>query len=179
MDEGTKISDDDIRLFRESVAGVRPLSVQRIIPQRTPPKPRARFRRADDRQVLADSLDDTVDAAELGTGEELWFHKAGIQRQVVRKLRRGHYRAAAALDLHGMSVAAARPALAEFIAEAHARDLRCVRVVHGKGRRSGPQGPVLKGKVSQWLQRRADVLAFCSARPVDGGTGAVYVLLSR
>jgi DNA-nicking Smr family endonuclease len=39
--------------------------------------------------------------------------------------------------------------------------------------------PVLKGKVNHWLQQRDEVLAFCSARPVDGGTGAVYVLLKR
>ena len=54
-----------------------------------------------------------------------------------------------------------------------------VRIVHGKGLGSGPRGPVLKGAVNVWLRNSAAVLAFSSARPVDGGTGALYVLLGR
>jgi len=53
-----------------------------------------------------------------------------------------------------------------------------VRIVHGKGLRSGHRGPVLKAAVSAVLRRTGAVLAYVSARPVDGGTGAVYVLLS-
>ncbi|NIW87182.1 MAG: DNA mismatch repair protein MutS, partial [Gammaproteobacteria bacterium] len=60
-----------------------------------------------------------------------------------------------------------------------ARQLRCVRVVHGKGHGSLHKLPVLKTKVQGWLRQRDEVLAFCSARPVDGGTGAVYVLLKK
>ena len=81
------------------------------------------------------------------------------------------------IDLHGMTGAEAREALRVFIAEATARRMTCVRVIHGKGRRSGPRGPVLKNVVNLWLQRSDDVLAFGSARTVDGGSGAVYVLL--
>jgi DNA-nicking Smr family endonuclease len=51
-------------------------------------------------------------------------------------------------------------------------------VIHGKGRGSGPRGPVLKHVVNHWLRRMDDVAAFATARPVDGGTGAVYVLLA-
>jgi len=58
-------------------------------------------------------------------------------------------------------------------------DARCVRIIHGKGRRSGPRGPVLKNMVSKVLQKTAAVVAFTSARPIDGGTGALYVLLAR
>jgi DNA-nicking Smr family endonuclease len=67
--------------------------------------------------------------------------------------------------------------VAQFIAECRDRDLRCVRIVHGKGNGSPNSGPVLKGLLDGWLRRRRDVLAYVSARPVDGGTGAVYVLL--
>jgi DNA-nicking Smr family endonuclease len=84
---------------------------------------------------------------------------------------------AAELDLHGMTSELARSALREFMAECRRRDHRCVRIIHGKGRGSSNRGPVLKGKVNRWLRQRDDVLAFCSARPVDGGTGALYVLL--
>jgi DNA-nicking Smr family endonuclease len=72
----------------------------------------------------------------------------------------------------------AKAALYEFLSAAGLAGIRCVRVIHGKGRRSGHQGPVLKRKLGRWLQLRDDVLAYCSARPVDGGTGAVYVLLA-
>jgi DNA-nicking Smr family endonuclease len=58
-------------------------------------------------------------------------------------------------------------------------DKRCVRIIHGKGKSSEGKLPVLKGKVNSWLRQRDEVIAFCSARPSDGGTGAVYVLLKR
>jgi len=64
-----------------------------------------------------------------------------------------------------------------FISEVRNRGLRCIRIIHGKGYGSSNQGPVIKPLVNQWLRKKAEILAFCSARPVDGGTGAVYVLV--
>ena len=84
----------------------------------------------------------------------------------------------AEIDLHGLTVAEAKQALREFIAHAQERDIRCLRIIHGKGLRSGHRGPVLKSAVSAVLRRTGAVLAYVSARQVDGGTGAVYVLLS-
>ena len=52
-----------------------------------------------------------------------------------------------------------------------------MRVIHGKGLGSGPRGPVIKQSVNVILRRTDAVVAFCTARPVDGGTGAIYVLL--
>jgi DNA-nicking Smr family endonuclease len=76
-----------------------------------------------------------------------------------------------------MNAAAAQATIAEFLAQAYARGLRCVRIVHGKGLRSKASGPVLKVLTDRLLRRRNDVIAFASARPVQGGTGAVIVLL--
>ena len=96
----------------------------------------------------------------------------------MRKLARGKYAVQAEIDLHGMTVEEARPRLADFI-EYNARSGKsCVRVVHGKGLGSGQRGPVLKSSVNRWLRRWDYVLAFVSTRQVDGGTGAIYVLLS-
>ncbi len=81
------------------------------------------------------------------------------------------------LDLHGLNQTAARDRLVEFIAHSRNSGRRCVRIVHGKGYRSGARGPVLKTAVNLWLRRHVDVMAFTSARAIDGGTGAVYVLL--
>jgi DNA-nicking Smr family endonuclease len=72
----------------------------------------------------------------------------------------------------------AKEALRTFLAQALARHIRCVRIIHGKGLRSGHRGPVLKGAVSSVLRRVGPVLAYVSARQVDGGTGALYVLLA-
>lgn len=169
-------SDEDRELFRKAIEGVRPLEDRPEPPTRPAPPPRARFRRADEQAVLEESLAANPEA-EGDTGEHLAFRRHGVSPTLFRKLRRGEICVRDEIDLHGFTAAEARAALYEFLAEARALDLRCVRVIHGKGLRSGHHGPVLKRKLGRWLQLRDDVLAYCSARPVDGGTGAVYVLL--
>jgi len=170
-------SDEERELFRKAVEGARPLPQRKHAHAKpAPPPPRARFRRADEAAVLEESLASNPEA-ESDTGEDLSFRRSSVGLPVFRKLRRGEISVRDEIDLHGLTAAEARPALYEFLAEANAAGLRCVRVIHGKGRRSGHQGPVLKRKLGRWLQVREDVLAYCSARPVDGGTGAVYVLL--
>ncbi len=82
------------------------------------------------------------------------------------------------IDLHGLTVAEAKAALRQFLVAALEQQVRCVRIIHGKGLRSGHRGPVLKGAVNAMLRRSDAVLAYVSARQVDGGTGAVYVLLA-
>ena len=171
------MSEDDRRAFREAMNGVRPLPARE--PVATAPRPRAvaRFARAEDREVLRESLLPPADPALLDTGEELTYRRPGVREDVLRRLRRGQFAVAAEIDLHGLGRHAAHEALRQFISEAATRSLGCVRVIHGKGRGSGPRGPVLKHVVNHWLRRMDDVLAFASARPVDGGTGAVCVLL--
>jgi DNA-nicking Smr family endonuclease len=107
----------------------------------------------------------------------LSFRRGGVRDQVMRRLRRGLYPTEDELDLHGLNQTAARDQLAQFIARSRYAGRRCVRIVHGKGYRSGARGPVLKTAVNLWLRRHTDVMAFTSARMIDGGTGAVYVLL--
>ncbi|RZJ50981.1 MAG: DNA mismatch repair protein MutS, partial [Acidovorax sp.] len=60
---------------------------------------------------------------------------------------------------------------------AHKTGLRCLRVVHGKGLGSPGKSPVLKSRVQRWLVQKSEVLAFVQARPIDGGAGALVVLL--
>ncbi len=170
--------DEEARLFREWVRDVKPLADDRQAARPRKPPPRARFTRADRYAVLQESLSGTADDPALAAGDELVFHRAGLQSPVLRKLRRGQYRVQAELDLHGLNVAEAKNVLREFLVEALQRQLRCVRIIHGKGLRSGHRGPVLKSAVSGVLGRTAAVVAYVSARPVDGGTGAVYVLLA-
>ena len=171
--------EDDKQLFREAVRDVRPIRAPARAAGARKPSARARFTRAERAAVLIDSLKAPTDDAGIETGEELSFHRPGVQDTVLRKLRRGQYRVEAEIDLHGLTLREARSELSAFLAECLARQVQCVRIVHGKGLRSGNRGPVLKGAVNRILQRTGPVIAFCSARRVDGGTGALYVLLSR
>jgi DNA-nicking Smr family endonuclease len=176
----TPDDEDDIRLFREAVQDVKRLPRREVPPvtSRRRPVPVARFSRADRHAVLLESLDGETGDPELAAGDELVYARDGVQISILRKLRRGQYRVQAEIDLHGLTVAEAKMALRDFLAEALHRQFKCVRIIHGKGLRSGHRGPVLKGAVSSVLRRVGAVVAYVSAREVDGGTGAVYVLLA-
>ena len=170
--------DDDADTFREAMRDVRRLRNAPARAAEVPkPPPRARFTRADQLEVLKESLLPPADEAALATGDELSFRRPHITEAVLTKLRRGHFAVEAEIDLHGMTAAEAKAALRDFIIQAVNRRMSCVRIIHGKGRGSGPRGPVLKNVVNQWLQRIDLIQAFGSARQVDGGSGAVYVLL--
>lgn len=173
------ISDAERELFRETLDGVLPLKPDAAQGRRhrPPPPPRPRSTEADEAAVIGELLDH--DPEDFETGDELVYRQPGVQHAVMRRLRRGHYRCQAELDLHGLFAGVARREVAAFLAEARAAGHHCVRIVHGKGLRSGNRGPVLKARLAGWLRQRHEVLAFCSARPADGGTGAVYVLLRR
>ncbi|MCC5812711.1 MAG: Smr/MutS family protein [Ectothiorhodospiraceae bacterium] len=168
---------DELALFRQAVADVTPLRQDRVHLRPPRPRPVPRQTLADEARVVEELLTHEIEPEMLETGEELLFARPGVQKRVLRKLRRGQYPPQEELDLHGMTVAVAHQALRAFLMECRHHHLRCVRVIHGKGNRSSNRGPVLKTKVDRWLRQWDDVIAFSSARPVDGGTGAVYVLL--
>lgn len=179
MSKRSDIDAENKRLFRQAMADVRRLSTDRSPLKLSQPKPEPRQTQADEAKVLEDMLSDEFDPIDVATGEELLFARPGIQKQVLRKLRQGKFAVEAELDLHGLRVEQARQVLARFLGQSRDKGIRCVRVIHGKGLGSFQKQPVLKDKTNRWLQQRDEVLAFCSARPVDGGTGAVYVLLKR
>lgn len=173
------ISAEDSALFRQAVEGTRPLKHDKVETHRTRPAPRVAPQAEDHDPWSVDGLSDEMEMEPVAAVEELLFQRPGLQTTVMRKLRRGQFANEAELDLHGMRVEEARSAVGEFLDMASRQGLRCVRIVHGKGYGSRSDMPVLKNRVNGWLRQRAEVLAFCSARPVDGGTGAVYVLIKR
>ncbi len=178
---GKRETPAEVELFRDAVRDVKPLPprVRARAPAAGPkPPPRARFTAADRAMVLVESLEGSGPGEISDTGDEISFRRPGVQDGVMRKLKRGEYRVEDVCDLHGLRVNEARQALREFLADALARRLRCVRIIHGKGMGSGPRGPVLKNAVNLILRKTAPVVAFTSARRVDGGTGAINVLLS-
>jgi DNA-nicking Smr family endonuclease len=167
------LSDEDSRLFRETVGLVSPVACDRVQPERKPPSPHPR-RRAQD----VDWSDTTpVDIPLLATGDVMSFAASGIQKRVLRHLRAGGFEADAELDLHGLTVDEAKRRLGGFLHACLADGCRCLHLIHGKGYRSDGDYPILKNRVNLWLRQHPGVLAFCTARPAEGGTGAVYVLL--
>jgi DNA-nicking Smr family endonuclease len=178
-DEAHSNGDRDVELFREAVSDVKPLTQRaRATPSKRKPPARARFTAADRALALVESLQGPSVDEITDTGDEIAFRRDGVQDSVMRKLKRGEYRVEDVCDLHGLRVDEAKAALREFLAESLAHRLRCVRVIHGKGMNSGPRGPVIKTAVNMILRKTGPVLAFTSARRVDGGTGAINVLLS-
>lgn len=171
-------NDDDLALFRQAVGQVKPLRQDRVAPN-APRPPDPKRRRLDDRQVMIESLTGQLDPSELETGEELIYLREGADRSLLKKLRRGGYRASAELDLHGHTEAQAREAVRLFLADCLLHRDLCVRIIHGKGLGSGNAGPVIKPALNRWLRLADSVIAFASAPPHDGGTGALYVLLKR
>ncbi|HEY8521259.1 MAG TPA: Smr/MutS family protein [Gammaproteobacteria bacterium] len=167
---------DDRRAFAEAMRGVKPLEREARAERTRRPPPRARQRRAADLETLASSV--AAHGADVAA-HDTSFRRAGISERTLRELGRGRFRVQAELDLHGMTRAEAREALKAFVADARDAGLGCVRVIHGKGRRSGPDGPVLKASVQTWLTQWEDVLAFAPARAEHGGSGALLVLLRR
>jgi DNA-nicking Smr family endonuclease len=181
----------DAKDFRAAVRDVKPLAQTPLAKGLAKPKPRPRLRKPAAASIsenldevmplISTPLLDTTDALASDTaitgGAVLTFQRAGVRTQVMRRLRRGLHPIEGELDLHGLSQTAARDQLADFIVRSRDAGCRCVRIIHGKGYRSGARGPVLKTAVDLWLRRHMDVIAFTSARMIDGGTGALYVLL--
>lgn len=179
MDKKSNRNADAGSQFRRAIGSVDPLAQDWIETGRPKPEPVPRQSRADERQVLEEMASAEFDPAALETGEELTYCAPGFQDRQFRKLRRGQFSVEAELDLHGMTTAAAKEEVSRFLEQARDSGRRCVRIVHGKGLGSRHGKPVLKNRLQRWLRQRDEVLAFCSARPVDGGTGAVYVVVKR
>ena len=173
------VDDKDSKIFKRATDGVRILDQDKVLPHSDRPKPVPKQTLRDERAVVNSLLSDEFEPTSIETGDELLHIRPGLQKSVMRKLRRGEYIVAAELDLHGYTVAQAREALTDFLGSVRRARHICVRIVHGKGRGSPGKKPVLKNKVFTWLCQRDEVLAVCPARSFDGGAGAVYVLLRK
>lgn len=172
-------SPEDRHLFRVHLEDVTPITPHgRIVhpPIRLPPIPLSLLH--DERKVIYESLHDPSSWDEdVQTGEELSYLRTGLSRQILRRLRRGDWVTQAELDLHGLTKIEAKIEIANFLFECKRRGIRCIRIIHGKGLGSKNREPILKIHVRHWLMQRDEVMAYVQARPVDGGGGAVIVLL--
>jgi len=172
-------SDDDHDLFVHAIGPVRRIAHGQAQIEKAKPAPDPRQSRLDEERVPGEMIDSVIDPAFIEVGEELSYLKDGHSPTLLRKLKRGAFSIADEIDLHQMTAATAREAITGFLADSKRAAKLCVRIIHGKGLRSRNEGPVLKRLVDSLLRRRADVLAFASAKPNEGGTGATIVLLRR
>lgn len=175
-------NSSDSALFRDAVAGSRPLET----PARHALSPNKPNKKARHRNSLVKPSASAAEYSPSGSpgphpgdafGEELSYNCGTISRREFRDLKRAKVRVGDELDLHGLTQAQAASILLDFLAEALERNYRCIRIVHGKGLRSGAAGPALKALVNRELRAHPQVAAFTSAPRSDGGTGAVYALL--
>ena len=176
-DESDKDNQDDSDLFRQAMRGVTPLKPDnRVRRKPVPGKPPAQP--AQNEPAMFEERF-TQGMLEQECPDQLYFERpGGTQKSVLKKLRTGKLGVDSTLDLHGLNVEEARLQLADFLEECRQFGYRHVIIIHGKGFRSQSK-PVIKPMVNRWLRQADEVLAFCSAQPKDGGTGAVYVLLRR
>ncbi|HNQ03904.1 MAG TPA: Smr/MutS family protein [Thiobacillaceae bacterium] len=166
-------------VFRQAMVDVTPLTPHGRNPSYpSRPLPLPRFLLRDEQEALAASLEDPIQwDVDTEFEADVSFLRPGLSRQTLRRLRRGEWPPRLELDLHGHTRAQAKGELVAFLRDCKRRGIRCVRIIHGKGMRSKNREPVLKAHVRHWLMQRDEVLAFVQARPADGGSGAVVVLL--
>lgn len=179
----TKKPDSDPESFRELMRGVRPLkhATKIFLQSKTPATPGLQERRT------AATLRTSATANQLAAEEfikpvkpydTLDFKRDGVQHGVYKKLRQGKYAIDSRLDLHRMTVSQARTATLNFVRDCFSHEVRCALITHGRG--EGRERPaLLKSCVNHWLQQLDEVLAFHSAQPQHGGTGATYLLLRK
>jgi DNA-nicking Smr family endonuclease len=174
-----EISEEDRRLFADAVGPIRSLRTQRDELHRERPAPEPTQALLDEARVTEELMSSLIDPAAIEVGEEISYLKDGVAPRVLRDLKRGRFSIRDEIDLHQMTLVVAREAMKEFLEYNRRGDRLCVKIIHGKGLRSRAAGPVLKRMVDSTLRKRGDVIAFASAKPAEGGTGATLVLLKQ
>jgi DNA-nicking Smr family endonuclease len=184
------VAEDDEKSFSDLMAGegVKPLSKSddkvRLKSRSTSPE-QSRVRKV--AAVTHANQDDWDLVPPLGPHDVVEFKSDGIQDGVFRKLKQGAYSGDARLDLHRHTVDDAHRALSRFVRDCNQNEIRSGLILHGKGFHSrareqnadGKEISRIKSCVVHWLKGMEDVMAFSSARPADGGTGALYVLFRK
>jgi len=177
---------NDTSLFLDAVAGVKPLDARERerVAHPAPAFPNREVTHPDAEALaeLCDLVTGTTPFDITDSDEYVEGAMVGLDPRLLRRLRGGEFAYQAHLDLHGMTSDEARGEVEAFLTRAYQNGKRCVLIIHGRGRNSKDQIPVLKSKLTTWLARGQSarrILAFTSARACDGGAGAIYVLLRR
>jgi len=170
------LTPEDSDLFRLTIGKVHTVKNDKVLlTAANKPKPFPKSQVINVEEHLSGAVE--FDIEQVGLEDSLSFTAPGLQHNVLKKLRKGHFGRDAEIDLHGLNSNEAKRQLLHFLHDCVKDGCRCVHIVHGKGYRSADNHPVLKNNLNLWLRQHQDVQAFCSAPPKDGGAGAVFVLL--
>ncbi len=176
--DNNKITDAERKLFQAHMKDVKPLQTDKIEVFRDLKNTRPFYdKSSDEQQDLPDPLSDEWESSLVKGEEFIFYSQPGLQYKTQKQLRQGKIPVDDHLDLHGLRIEESREDLLQFISFAQKNHSRCILLVHGKGYRAENGIPILKNKVNNWLRQHPDVIAFSSAQPRDGGTGAVYILI--
>ena len=176
---------NDLKYFQKAMQGVRPLVIKdkeiKLIFKKNINKTSISNSK---KIIFSESISHTnlqnINLKNISSDEKLFFARpgGGLQHSLLQKLKQGKIKITQSLDLHGMIIDEARRAIENFIKQCIIQHHRYIMIIHGKGR-SSEDMPILKNHLYHWLIQIPSVLAFCSAIPKDGGTGAVYVVLNK
>src|SRR5688572_14722438 len=172
------LSDAD--LFTHAMKDVKALGWSNVPLHYRPP---IEIQPQDDEAEALRALEEFMRAGDIGIEQTPEYIEGAVHpkgRLYLADLRSGRFSVQAHLDLHGMNRQEARFSLDEFILASVRASMSCVRVIHGRGRHSHKQQPILKDSIQRWLCGRRlsrHVVAYTSARLCDGGGGAIYILL--
>lgn len=174
---------DDLNLFRDLMRDVKPLEQNKAdlsAAKKGQDKQALALRRQAAEQPSAERIEDGLSDGQVEPvkpGDSLAFHLPDLPRRTLQALKQGRISWQEGLDLHGYTLEAARTELSRFVRDGRQQGHRCLLLVHGKAYNREGENPSIKSHVNTWLKQMPDVLAFVSATPADGGTGAVYILL--
>lgn len=170
------LSSEDSDLFRQSIGKVSKLKTDTLaLSTKSKPKPYPQKKASQIKDSFENSFETEVE--KLYQEDSLSFLAPGLQKNVLKKLRKGYFGLDASIDLHGLTSQEAKHQLSRFLYFSIEDGFRCVHIIHGKGYRSTDNHPILKNDVNLWLRQHKEVQAFCSTPSKQGGTGAVFVLL--
>lgn len=171
-----KLSPEDSALFRKSIGKVNKLETKTIsFSSKDKPKPYPTKQTTKNVNNFDNSINSETE--KLTHEDSFSFLAPGLQKNILKKLRKGYFGTDASIDLHGLTSQEANQQLSKFLHFSVEDGYRCIHIIHGKGYGSSKDHPVLKNDVNLWLRQHQDVQAFCSTLPKDGGAGAVFVLL--
>lgn len=174
MAKKSKLSPEELEAFKQAVQGTKPLTQRKV--RLASPKPEVK-RKPLEFKDESYFFDGGEPRENIQADDFIEFKSDGVSHKSLRKLSKGQYNVEAVLDLHRKTVEEARSAVNHFLHECLRRGVKSVLIIHGKGKPGST--PALKNQLNYWLRQAQPVLAFCSAEPRHGGTGAVYVLLKN
>lgn len=192
-----RLTDEEVALWKkvaESAEKMHPTAPRAELPK---PKPKP-VKRPKAHDSMADLEPFRVGAKAKGTGrpnnlapsigDALRRDPVQMDSKQFGKMKRGKLVPEGRIDLHGMTMDKAHPALIGFIQHAHGQGKRLVLVITGKGKHRDDGGPipvrygVLKHNVPQWLKMaplNLIVMQVQEAHISHGGSGAYYVYLRK